>query len=457
MFTHYGRWSLMCAMLARLFLIPAGAAPVTVGVALPQGQALQGAEAAEPMRQNLISQLKAQSFDAVPLGATSDNLVDAEAQSKHCNYVLYTRLERHGSSGFRSKLSALSGVLPMAAFSGRGASSITGTLMQGAANAAASSAQQQAMSQFTGAAAAGVKQGDIMTMSYRLMSVGSANPLKSESFDSAKAGGDGQDIISPLVAQVAGAVGTVAQGSPAAAAPATTSGAAPAAPTPAGDPASSSGHASAFGALFGHHSASNTKPAPGSTNGTMDCAQIASMPNAPVSAATCEQMRASQQIYNQAAADPSASRPGDDQMTCAQITAELKQQTYTAPDKTKVAEAAATANQQQDILHKEYNNMLKQQAEDQAAVNAANAADTATELATGGLVRGRALNAVEKTLDEKHKANNERVIKEDMPVTSKLTTQTSGLGADAAQQLQANPRLARLMQLADSKHCKGGS
>src|SRR5450631_43036 len=93
--------------------------------------------------------------------------------------------------------------------------------------------------------------------------------------------------------------------------------------------------------------------------------------------------------------DP-AQRPGDEQMTCAQITAELKQQQYTAPDKTKVAALDATAREQQKITKKEYENMVKMQAEDQSAVAAATAADTATELATGGLVRGRALNAVEK-------------------------------------------------------------
>ncbi len=441
------RWSIVCMTLAQLFLNQAGAAPVTIGVALPQGPALQSADA-EPMRQSLISQLKAQAFDAVPLSATSESLIDAEAQSKHCSYVLYTRLDKHGSSGLRSKMSGLGSLLSLTAFSQRGANSIASTMAQGAANTVAASAQQQGMSQLTGGTAGGgVKQGDSMTMAYRLLSVGSANPLKAESFDSAKAGGDGQDLVGPLVAQVAGAVGAAAHGS---------SSAAPA-PAAAGDPASSSGHTSAFGALFGHKSASNTKPAPGSMNTNMDCAQIASMPNAPVSVATCEQMKASQQTYAQAAADPSASRPGDDQMTCQQITAELKQQTYTAPDKTKVAEATATANQQQDIIRKEHENMLKMHAEDQAAVNAASAADTATELATGGLVRGHALEAVDKTLTAKHDANNQRVIKEDMPVTSKLVSQTSGLGADAAQQLQSNPRLARLMQLADSKHCKGGS
>ena len=101
--------------------------------------------------------------------------------------------------------------------------------------------------------------------------------------------------------------------------------------------------------------------------------------------------------------------------------------------------------------------MVKQQAENQAAVNAASAADTATELATGGLVRGRALDAVEKTIDARNRANNERAIKEDLPTTQKMIGQTADLGADFGQQLQSNPRLARLIQLADTKHCKGGT
>jgi hypothetical protein len=190
--------------------------------------------------------------------------------------------------------------------------------------------------------------------------------------------------------------------------------------------------------------------------GSMDCAKLAGMPNAPMSVEACEKLQGTQQAYNQAASDPSAQRPGDEQMSCTQITAELKQQQYTAQDKTKVAELDATTKEQQKIIKKEEAILAKRQAEAQTAVAAATAADTATELATGGLVSGHALNAVEKTLDAQDKVEKERVMREDLPTTQKMISQTAGLGADFGQQLQANPRLARLIQLADAKHCKGG-
>jgi len=190
--------------------------------------------------------------------------------------------------------------------------------------------------------------------------------------------------------------------------------------------------------------------------GSMDCARLASMPNAPMSVEACEKLQGTQQAYNQSASDPSARRPGDEQMTCTQITAELKQQQYTVQDKKKVAELDATTKEQQKIIKKEEAILAKRQAEAQAAVAAATAADTATELATGGLVSGHALNAVEKTLDAQDKVEKERVMREDLPTTQKMISQTADLGADFGQQLQANPRLARLMQLADAKHCKGG-
>ena len=191
-------------------------------------------------------------------------------------------------------------------------------------------------------------------------------------------------------------------------------------------------------------------------SGSMDCAKLASMPNAPMSLDACEKLQRTQQAYNQAASDPSAQRPGDEQMSCAQITAELKQQQYAAQDKTKVTELDATTKEEQKIIKKEEAILAKRQAEAQTAVAAATAADTATEVATAGLVRGHALNAVEKTLDAQDKAEKERVIREDLPTYQKMISQTAGLGVDFGQQLQANPRLGRLMQLADSKHCKGG-
>jgi hypothetical protein len=64
--------------------------------------------------------------------------------------------------------------------------------------------------------------------------------------------------------------------------------------------------------------------------------------------------------------------------------------------------------------------------------------------------------AVEKEQTAEHDANNQRVLKEAQPIKKQQVAQMAGFSADFAQQLQSNPRLARLMQLADNKHCKGG-
>jgi hypothetical protein len=420
MFTKYLRWSIVCVAMTRLVLNQAGAAAVTIGIPLPHGQS-QGEEVAESLRQSLISQLKAQSIDAVPLSASTGNL-DAEVQAKHCNYVLFTRLEQKHStgSGVFSKISLLThGIQP---------DSITG-------------------------APATIKRGDTVVLDYRLIAMGSTDPIKADTL-SAKAAADGQDVVSPLVAQLTNSVAAAAQGKESGTAPAQAT--TPAASAASGDSQSSS-NGSKFGGFFGHRSISSAKSTGGNMGGSMDCAKLASMPNAPMSLEACENLQGTQQAYNQAASDPSAQRPGDEQMSCVQITAELKQQQYTAQDKTKVAELDATTKEQEKIIHKEEAILAKRQAEAQAAVAAATAADTATELATGGLVSGHALRAVEKTLDAQDKVEKERVIREDLPTTKKMIGQTAGLGADFGQQLQSNPRLARLMQLADSKHCKGGT
>jgi hypothetical protein len=428
MSTKYWRWSIVWAM--AIIFNQAGAAPVTIGIPLPHGQ-LQGEEMSESMRQSLISQLKAQSIEAVPLSAPTGGL-EAEVQAKHCNYVLYTRVQNKHStgSGVFGKLSLLThGISPDAIGAGDGS----------------------------------IKRGDTVVLDYRLMVIGSSDPIKADSL-SAKAASDGQDVMSPLVAQLTSAVAAAAQGKDQGTALAqaptqsstevATQASTQAAPAASNDTQSSSG--SKFGGFFGHRSISSAKPTGGNMGGGMDCAKLASMPNAPMSLESCEKLQGTQQAYSQAASDPSAQRPGDEQMSCAQITAELKQQQYTAQDKTKVAELDATTKEQQKILKKEEAILAKRQAEAQAAVAAATAADTATELATGGLVSGHALRAVEKTLDAQDKVEKERVMREDMPTTQKMISQTAGLGADFGQQLQSNPRLARLIQLADAKHCKGG-
>ena len=431
---RYRSLSIVCVALSRLVLAQPAPSQVVLGVALPQDK--RAAEMAEPLRQSLIAQLRAQSIEAVPLTASGSSSVEAEAQAKHCSYILYTRLEqKSGSGGVFSKLSS---ALPFSALTGRGATST-----------AVAATPEQSGSPSAPQAASTVKRGDTMTLDYRLVALGAVNPTKAETL-TGKAAADGQDLVGPLVTQLSGAVGAAAQGG--------TEGASVAAAP--GDAHPAKEHSSLLGGLWGHKNSASPKPAAPA----IDCAQLTSMsaghfamaPGQVMSTEDCQKMQSAQQTYTQAGSDPSAMRPGDEQMTCAQITAELKQQQYTPPDKSKVAAAQATAAQQQALIQREEANMLKQQAKDQAAVEAASAADTATELATGGLVRGRALQAVEKEQTAEHDANNQRVLKEAQPIEKQQVGQMAGFSSDFAQQLQSNPRLARLMQLADTKHCKGG-
>ena len=378
MSTKYWRWSIVWAT-AWFAMNQAGAAPVTIGVPLPHGQ-VQDEAMTESMRQTLISQLKAQSIDAVPLSAPTGGL-EAEVQAKHCSYVLYTRVQNKHSTGggVFGKLSMLThGISPDAIGGGDGS----------------------------------VKRGDTVVLDYRLMALGSTDPIKADSL-SAKAAADGQDVVGPLIAQLSSAVAAAAQGKDQRSALAQTSmqtssqTSTQTAPAASSD-AQPSSNGSRFGGFFGHRSISNAKATGGNMSGSMDCAKLAGMPNAPMTLEACEKLQGAQQAYNQSASDPSAQRPGDEQMSCAQITAELKQQQYAAQDKTKVAELDATTREEQKIIKKEEAILAKRKAEAQAATAAATAVDTATEVATAGLVRGRALNAVEKTLDAQDKAEKER-------------------------------------------------
>jgi hypothetical protein len=208
-----------------------------------------------------------------------------------------------------------------------------------------------------------------------------------------------------------------------------------------------------LGGLFGRKAPAANQQANG---GAMpDCAQIASMPNAPVTLEACQKMTAAQQQYQAAASDPSAARPGDEQMSCAQIMAEMQQQQISAPDKGKVAAAQTAVLAEQSINAKQAAEAAKQQAKDQAEVDAASAVDRATELATMGVVRGRALEHTEKMQEVEHQEMKERMAKERNPTDQKMIGTTADVTSDVASQLAANPRLARLVQLAGAHHCKG--
>jgi hypothetical protein len=207
-----------------------------------------------------------------------------------------------------------------------------------------------------------------------------------------------------------------------------------------------------LGGLFGRHRAPPSQ-APAAPS---DCAQIAANVDAHVSLEACQKMMASQQAYNNALADPSAARPGDEQMSCEQIMAEMKQQQISAPDKAQAAEAQSAVKDEQKMLAKHQQEAAVQQAKDQARDNAASAVDRATEMATMGMVSGHALAAAEKVNDTEDKATSRRMLDEAKPTDTRMMNSTADLATGAASQVAANPRLARLVQLANTHRCRGG-
>jgi hypothetical protein len=429
--------------------------PVIIGVALPQVHLGQGPDAAEPLRQAVMNRFRSQGLEPVALVGSTAAEIDAEARGKGCSQVLYTDVERkHGVGGFLSKLAPLAGVLPSIAGasggSGGGGSGVTGLLTQVAANAATSAAASSAQRQLQGAQPQGlesatgatIKRGDSITFDYRLAPIGGGTPIKSDTFH-AKADADGQDVLTPIVAQLAQAVSP--QGLTGASA------------TPAD--AGRAEHTGFLHGLIGARTAAASPPVPAgalpAAGGTPDCAQIASMPNAPFSFETCQKMMGAQQAYNRAAADPTAWHPGDEQMSCDAIKAELRRQQISAPDKAKVAETTAAVTKEQGMLDRHLAEANAVMAEEQVKVNAAVAADQAAGMASGGLVRTNATTATAMAEQARIKELGERQAAERRPTEQKMYGGVADLGVGAAQQFASNPRLARLMQLAQSHGCKG--
>lgn len=393
----------------------AAADPITIGVVMPRGLIGQGADISAPLRETLIGDLRGASAQVVALDATDDSQVATEAAQKKCAYVLYTRASqtRGGArGGLMHKMSMLVPQKPSTAASPYAAPTAGDT-------ASLSSAEKIV-----------VKGGDTVSLEYRLMSRGA---VVSSGKLEGRAQADGEDVLSPLVAQLSGAVIGAASGG------GNDRGAAPTAATAAPpSPADGSGG----GSRRANRTISpNAGPPP-----TMNCEQMAANSHGAVTVEACKQMMGAQQAYTAAAADPSASRPGDDKMGCDQIAAEIKQQPFTPADKGKLVEAQTASSDVQKTL-----------AQDQKEMTALAAKQSAEELARTPLsqLEPNALAAKEQEKrDAEQKAQRDRMEAEMKPKAERQMTSTADLMSDVGKQISDNPRLARLMQLALQKGCK---
>ncbi len=207
-------------ILGALMLAPplaSGATPVTICLALPKAQLGQGVnsgtDVSEPVRTALTSFMAGPATQIVNLEARIPLQIAAEAEQKMCQFVLQSSVvQKKGGSGvgFLKAMAPLAGALPMVGGFGGLGGSMSGALAASAVSsvatqAAAQSMQQDYMEAMTGAQQSNIKSGDTITVEYSLNKMGDAATLKSEQFK-AKAKANGEDVLSPLLEQVATAV-----------------------------------------------------------------------------------------------------------------------------------------------------------------------------------------------------------------------------------------------------------
>lgn len=180
---------------------------IRIGVATPKadmGQGFTGVDAAEPIRNTLIASLSGPAIEVTPLTSRIQQQIDLEAKQKQCDFILYSSLtEKHGGGGFGSMLSKaapMASMIPMVGMAGGMAGAMAGAM----AGQVASTAIMTASS-----LSSGVKAKDEVTFEFKLMSPDNATAALTN-VGKAKATKNGEDVITPLLAQAATAVVTEA-------------------------------------------------------------------------------------------------------------------------------------------------------------------------------------------------------------------------------------------------------
>lgn len=197
-------------------LVTPGAAPaaasgkVRIGVVLPKaqlGQGNAGQDVANPVRQLIMSYMAGPVLELVALEARIPAQIDAEARALNVTHLLYTSVEqkkgRGGPGGFLSKMGPAAAMLPGVGALGGAASGVAaGVATQAIMTTAVAGMQQQAMDSLMQVQAGSVKAKDEIMLTYQFVTMSGAKPPLEDSLK-AKAEQDGQDLLSPLVEQLA--------------------------------------------------------------------------------------------------------------------------------------------------------------------------------------------------------------------------------------------------------------
>ena len=176
-----------------------------VGIVMPQadlGPGYSGDKIGEPLRGMIAHYLGGPMMELVSLDSLVSQQIDAEAQAKQCDFILYTSASQKKTGGNGMSLfkgaTTVANLMPMVQVA-----KMTGGMMAAAGSAAsAASATQEAV-----ALSKGVKAKSEVSLEYRLQAPGNPTPIAHDVF-SQKASSDGDDVLTPLIGKLAEAVAT---------------------------------------------------------------------------------------------------------------------------------------------------------------------------------------------------------------------------------------------------------
>ncbi len=191
---------------------PKAPGKIRIGIAPAQAQLGQGNNAAAdygtPIRNAIVYVMNGPAVEITALDARLPIQVQAEAQQKQCDYILFSGVTvKHGGGGFGKFMKAagpMSSVVPMAGMAGGMSGMIASQAAGAAMQTATQVAQQQAMNQLAGFNGQ-IKSKDDVTIEYHLFPTGQ-DKAKLENSLKGKAKSDGEDVVTPLIQQAANTI-----------------------------------------------------------------------------------------------------------------------------------------------------------------------------------------------------------------------------------------------------------
>ncbi len=186
---------------------PKAPGKLRIGIAPPDAQVGQGSNAgadySTPIRNSIILLMDGPAVEIAALDSHVPMQLQAEAQQKQCDYVLFSGVTvKHPTSGglgkFMKMAAPIANLTPMGMMTHSVGSMVAA---QAAAQAASAVAQQQAMNQLSGFNNT-IKSKDDVTVQFQLFPTGQPTPRLQNALQG-KARSDGEDVLTPLIQQVA--------------------------------------------------------------------------------------------------------------------------------------------------------------------------------------------------------------------------------------------------------------